>query len=252
MFICFCCTHFLFVFLQFVVLPMDRWLCYIHEPRSFPAISEFFGLWIARTAGRKPLVSNDLPTLSCTSRLRSFNWLIDWFFNWDIDQCIDWLIVRLIEFDFGSVCLYIGSLPSGVNKLGVWKLEPHFHSDTSPVVIYIHGAQGSRAAYHRIQMYRLLLKIGSPVVTFDYRGYGDSTGIPTSELDLLQDTMVVYRWTREQFPDRPLLLWAHSLGNQLVDVYSTVRSIQLWNVLNLNFRFISFSSTLNLNFFSSV
>ena len=75
------------------------------------------------------------------------------------------------------------------HSLGVWHLEPNRRDDVTaasemPVVIYVHGAQGSRAAYHRIQMYRVLQKMGSPVVTFDYRGYGDSTGIPESELDL--------------------------------------------------------------------
>ncbi|OQV24918.1 putative Monoacylglycerol lipase ABHD12 [Hypsibius exemplaris] len=106
-------------------------------------------------------------------------------------------------------------LTSGDNRLGVWKLQPQLHSSdptTTPVVLYIHGAQGSRAAYHRVQMYRILLEMGSPVVTFDYRGYGDSTGIPTSELDLFKDAMVVYRWTRAQFSDRPIFIWGHSLG----------------------------------------
>jgi pimeloyl-ACP methyl ester carboxylesterase len=103
-------------------------------------------------------------------------------------------------------------LRSGPNQLGVWKLEADFALDTAPVVMYIHGAQGSRAAYHRIQLYRVLQRIGCPVVTFDYRGYGDSTGVPTSELDLLEDATVVYHWTRRQFPGRSIFLWGHSLG----------------------------------------
>lgn len=80
-------------------------------------------------------------------------------------------------------------LSEGNVTLGVWHLDDtrtKNSDDTAPVFLYIHGAQGSRAAYHRIQLYRNIQKMDYPVVTFDYRGYGDSSGVPSSELDLLE------------------------------------------------------------------
>ncbi|XP_055352942.1 lysophosphatidylserine lipase ABHD12-like [Paramacrobiotus metropolitanus] len=113
-------------------------------------------------------------------------------------------------------------LDNGPVALGVWHLtedaatpfvfEKQAQWTERPVVMYIHGAQGSRAAYHRIQMYQLLRRMGCPVVTFDYRGYGDSSGVPTSELDLLDDASAVYRWAVKKYPNRPIFFWGHSLG----------------------------------------
>ncbi|MDE0053143.1 MAG: alpha/beta hydrolase [Gammaproteobacteria bacterium] len=48
-------------------------------------------------------------------------------------------------------------------------------------------------------------------VLFNYRGYGDSTGKP-SERHLVEDAVAVAEWSREQFPDRPLVLFGSSLG----------------------------------------
>ena len=44
------------------------------------------------------------------------------------------------------------------------------------------------------------------------RGYGDSSGTPWGEEDLVQDGFAVYEWTRRQFPDKELFVWGHSLG----------------------------------------
>ena len=50
------------------------------------------------------------------------------------------------------------------------------------------------------------------IITFDYRGFGDSTGKPT-EVGIVQDARFVYEWveklTRGQ---RRIYLWGHSLG----------------------------------------
>ena len=55
-------------------------------------------------------------------------------------------------------------------------------------------------------------KLKYDVITFDYRGFGDSTGKPT-ETGLVQDALFVYEWverlTRGQ---RRIYVWGHSLG----------------------------------------
>lgn len=115
-------------------------------------------------------------------------------------------------------------------RIGLWHIPPqgkserasnegvrHF-SDGRLVVMYAHGAGGSRASKHRIALYRLLTeKLKLHVVTFDYRGFADSTYVwPTSE-GTVTDASTVYRWIIEQgaTPDR-ILLWGHSLGSGIV------------------------------------
>ena len=49
-------------------------------------------------------------------------------------------------------------------------------------------------------------------VLVNYRGYGDSTGKP-GEPALRSDAIAVANWAREQYPDRPLVLFGQSLGS---------------------------------------
>ncbi|KAK5982725.1 Lysophosphatidylserine lipase ABHD12, partial [Trichostrongylus colubriformis] len=48
-----------------------------------------------------------------------------------------------------------------------------------PVVVYLHGNSCDRTFSHRVELYNTLNKLDYHVVTFDYRGYGDSEGDPT-------------------------------------------------------------------------
>lgn len=51
-----------------------------------------------------------------------------------------------------------------------------------------------------------------PVVLFNYRGFGNSTGAP-SERALVDDAVAIARWARQRLPDRPLVLFGMSLGS---------------------------------------
>ena len=88
-------------------------------------------------------------------------------------------------------------------------------NDGRMVVMYAHGSGGSRASKHRIALYKLLCgKMQVHVVTFDYRGFADSTYVwPTSE-GVVTDATAVYRWILSQgvSPNR-ILVWGHSLGS---------------------------------------
>lgn len=42
-------------------------------------------------------------------------------------------------------------------------------ADGKPVFLYMHGNSGSRAAEHRLQLYKVLRNMDYHVVTFDYR-----------------------------------------------------------------------------------
>lgn len=88
-------------------------------------------------------------------------------------------------------------------------------SDSKPIVIYIHGNGGNRAGNHRGQLYkRLAYEHDYHVITFDYRGYGDSTVIGPSTDGLSLDARFIYEWLLIQknvSKDR-IIIWGHSLG----------------------------------------
>jgi len=82
----------------------------------------------------------------------------------------------------------------------------------APVILYLHGNAGTRAGWHRIQLYKVLTSAGFHVITFDYRGYGDSPGSP-SEDGLVHDSVAVFKWIKQRSGSVPLYIWGHSLGS---------------------------------------
>jgi len=61
----------------------------------------------------------------------------------------------------------------------------------------------------------LLQDLDCHVITFDYRGYADSTDVPPSETGVVTDGTFVYRWVKElvgQNSNAQLFVWGHSLG----------------------------------------
>lgn len=97
------------------------------------------------------------------------------------------------------------------------KEESEFE-DNRPVIIYYHGHAETRAADYRVQLYRRLSEstIDAHVVTFDYRGFGDSTNIMPSRSGVIEDSLAVYRWVKERVPKSRVIVWGHSLGTGVV------------------------------------
>ena len=86
-------------------------------------------------------------------------------------------------------------------------------SDGAPVVLYLHGNTGTRALYHRVEIYKYLSREkGFHVVTFDYRGFGNSQCHP-SERGMMEDAFLVWQWIRTHAPDSKIYVWGHSLGS---------------------------------------
>lgn len=86
-------------------------------------------------------------------------------------------------------------------------------SDGAPIVLYLHGNTGTRALHHRLEIYRYLTREkGSHVITFDYRGFGNSKCYP-SERGMMEDALLVWNWVREHAPDSKIYVWGHSLGS---------------------------------------
>jgi pimeloyl-ACP methyl ester carboxylesterase len=59
---------------------------------------------------------------------------------------------------------------------------------------------------------RLRDELKYDVISFDYRGFGDSTGQPT-EAGLVKDARFIYDWLHKlNNGQRKIYLWGHSLG----------------------------------------
>lgn len=87
----------------------------------------------------------------------------------------------------------------------------------SRLIIYMHGTSGTMASGYRPDSYRALYS-GAPdkihILTFDYRGYGLSTGTP-SEPGLLMDAVSVFDWVTKvaRIPPERIVIFGQSLGS---------------------------------------
>ncbi|XP_044763297.1 lysophosphatidylserine lipase ABHD12-like [Coccinella septempunctata] len=83
------------------------------------------------------------------------------------------------------------------------------------ILLYNHGNTGSRGTSYRVEMYKFLRK-HFHVITYDYRGFGDSTGDPRSESDVVKDSIFMTRWVLSKLSSRAhLFLWGHSMGSSV-------------------------------------
>ncbi|XP_030922073.1 protein ABHD12B [Geospiza fortis] len=84
-------------------------------------------------------------------------------------------------------------------------------ADAHPVIIYLHGNGGTRAARHRVQFLKTMGAADFHILALDYRGYGDSTGYP-SENGFNTDVLALYDWVKARSGNSSILFWGHSLG----------------------------------------
>ncbi|RXN01302.1 hypothetical protein EOD39_7213 [Acipenser ruthenus] len=114
------------------------------------------------------------------------------------------------------------TVPEALQKEAQGKEQAWFEStlDSSHhIILYLHGNAGTRGGDHRVQLYKVLSSLGYHVVTFDYRGWGDSDGSP-SEGGMTADAIFMYDWVKKRSRSHPLYIWGHSLGTGCI-VFST-------------------------------
>ncbi|XP_068238665.1 lysophosphatidylserine lipase ABHD12-like isoform X2 [Palaemon carinicauda] len=117
-------------------------------------------------------------------------------------------------------------------SVGVWHIlpEPLVHSvpdisseeqakwfedtlrNNNPVIFYMHGNKGSRGQERRVNLYNVLRKMGYHIITFDYRGYGDSSSVIPSESGLVTDAKVIFQYLLNYTKASLIFVWGHSLG----------------------------------------
>lgn len=81
-----------------------------------------------------------------------------------------------------------------------------------PVIIYNHGNTCDRTMRHRVDLYNVLTDCGFHVFAFDYRGYGDSPGVPTED-GITRDAHDVYDYVKSICGKSQLIVWGHSMGS---------------------------------------
>jgi uncharacterized protein len=98
-------------------------------------------------------------------------------------------------------------------KLSGWVVLSNMDTLTSPWLLFCHGNASDISYIDYIERYKLFTNLGINVLTFDYRGFGESDGNP-SEAGLYKDAMAVYNYltlTRNITPEK-IIIYGHSLG----------------------------------------
>ncbi|OAF71047.1 Abhydrolase domain-containing protein 12 [Intoshia linei] len=132
-------------------------------------------------------------------------------------------------------------------KLGVWHILPaplnvendnfcdeytriDYLNSGKGLILYLHGNTNNRGGSERIGTYQKLSEIGYNIVTFDYRGFGDSNGVTTYK-NIIFDSLRIYYWLKNMLSDdRKIVIWGHSLGTGVACELSNSIRIRQENV----------------------
>jgi fermentation-respiration switch protein FrsA (DUF1100 family) len=81
-------------------------------------------------------------------------------------------------------------------------------------LLICHGNAGNISEAGRPYHYAGLRALGLSLLAFDYRGYGESEGVPT-EQGLYRDADAAYRYLRDtlRVPEQRIVVFGHSLGS---------------------------------------
>ncbi len=92
-------------------------------------------------------------------------------------------------------------------KLAAWFRPPR---ESRQVFLFFHGKGGGLA--RKKWRWRRIINRGFGVLAFSYRGYPGSSGSP-SERGLHEDARTAYRWLRQRYPAKQIVLHGLSLGS---------------------------------------
>lgn len=106
---------------------------------------------------------------------------------------------------------------------GLWL--PH-RNPKAPVMLYLHGARWNVTG-STLRM-RNMHSLGFSVLAIDYRGFGQTEPkeLP-SENTAREDALAAWDWLAQQHPDRPRVIFGHSLGGAIaIDLATRVNDEQ--------------------------
>lgn len=110
----------------------------------------------------------------------------------------------------GVTCETVAISVHDGTTLGAWWCPTE--DQGRPALLFLHGNAGNREG--RLHNVRGLQEAGISVLIVDYRGYGESSGIP-SEGGLIRDALAAYDWLAERVAPRPVAIFGRSLGGVL-------------------------------------
>ncbi|XP_053207462.1 lysophosphatidylserine lipase ABHD12-like [Panonychus citri] len=105
--------------------------------------------------------------------------------------------------------------PTGSGSVDLRNVDPsQLFNDDKPIFLYSHGNGGTRGGNHRLGLYKLLAygPLDAHVITYDYRGYGDSSSVDPSVPGLVDDAFHMYQWLSSKVNHSRINVWGHSLG----------------------------------------
>ena len=97
-------------------------------------------------------------------------------------------------------------------KLHGWYFSPLDKAEPTAVIVQFHG-NAENITTHFFSLYEAPSR-GFGYLTFDYRGYGTSEGRPTPA-GVIQDGNAAIRWMHARYPEKPLVIFAQSLGGAI-------------------------------------
>ncbi|MCX6110135.1 MAG: alpha/beta hydrolase [Proteobacteria bacterium] len=102
-------------------------------------------------------------------------------------------------------------------RLNLWHIAPAAGKDRRAVVVHFHGNAQNMSAHFLFVAW--LAKAGYDVVTFDYRGYGRSSGVP-ERAGLFRDGRAVLDWVRQapELRGKDVIVFGQSLGGAVATV----------------------------------
>jgi abhydrolase domain-containing protein 12 len=100
---------------------------------------------------------------------------------------------------------------SDVNQNREALYEEILRKTKDPIVLYLHGNTGTRANGHRVDLYKILRRLGYHVIAMDYRGFADSSDMSPTEVGCVNDALAMYRYIKN-LTSSPVFVYGHSLG----------------------------------------
>jgi pimeloyl-ACP methyl ester carboxylesterase len=102
------------------------------------------------------------------------------------------------------------SCPGGPELVGYWIPQPNARE----AIVFLHGNAGSMRTPTRMEVVKFFHDLGYPVLTFDYRGYGDSKGRPNHR-GVMEDARAAVSFAAGRPGIDRVGLYGHSLGGSL-------------------------------------
>lgn len=95
---------------------------------------------------------------------------------------------------------------STLQYINIWKFE---NFPGNKIILYFHGNNNNIS--YREYVVKICKHLKLNLMLVDYRGYGDSSGSPESDL-LLKDAETAYQYLNDHYVSENIIIWGESLG----------------------------------------